>query len=667
MKPRPQSSARTIAIASVLLALTLLVYLPVRTFDFVNYDDPDYVTNNLHVRSGLTADGVLWALTSQDAGNWHPLTWLSHMLDCRLFGLNGGGHHLTSLALHALNTLLLFWVLWRLTGALWRSAWVALLFALHPLHVESVAWVAERKDVLSAAFFFLTILAYIRFVERRTPGRYLAVLLSFCLGLMAKSMLVTLPAVLLLLDVWPLQRTPKIAWRTLLLEKAPLFAVSLTASLLTFLAQRHAGAVTGMDSIPLLSRLANACVSYLTYLIETAWPAGLAAFYPLPVTLPALEAVAAAAAVVALSLLAWRSVRSRPYLFAGWLWYLGTLVPVIGLVQVGSQSRADRYTYLPLIGIFIISAWGLADIVERRPRARSLAVTFAIVSAVACAAATSRQLPYWRNTAALFNHALDVNPENFIALDGLGTLLREQGRQHEAIVKYEAALRIRPSYEPTYVHLAGALLADNRPGASLAQLQQALALNSADPEVYVDLGAALIRLDRFAEAERYYREALSLRPDDAAAHSGLGMALAEQGRIAEGLQQLREAVGINPAYASGHYNLGRTLGLAGQTAEAAAEFTTTVKLEPGNAEAHYNLGTALGNLDRFDEAIREFRIAVQLKPAYVNAHLNLGSALAAAGHLEDAASQFREALRLQPDLPEARRALQEISNQSHDR
>ena len=667
MKPRPQSPARLIAIASVLLALTLLVYLPVRSFDFVNYDDPDYVTENPHVRAGITADSVAWALTSQDAGNWHPLTWLSHMLDCRLFGLNGGGHHLTNLALHALNTLLLFWVLWRLTGALWRSAWIALLFALHPLHVESVAWVAERKDVLSAAFFFLTILAYIRFVERRTPVRYLAVLLSFCLGLMAKSMLVTLPFVLLLLDVWPLQRSPKTRWRPLLLEKAPLFAVSLAASLLTFLAQRHAGAVTAMDSIPLLARLANACIAYLTYLFEAVWPAGLAAFYPLPVKLPALQAVAAAAAVLALSLLAWRSIRSRPYLFVGWFWYLGTLIPVIGLVQVGSQAHADRYTYLPLVGIFMIVAWGLANIVERWPRAQTLVVTLALASAAACIAATSRQLPYWQNTATLFNHALDVNSENFIALDGLGNLLHTEGRNQEAIARYEAALRIRPSYEPTYVHLASALLADNRPDASVAQLQQALALNSADPEVYVDLGAALIRLDRFAEAERYYREALSLRPDDAVVHSGLGMALAEQGRAAEGLQQLRAAVAINPAYASGHYNLGRTLGLLGQTAEAVAEFAATVQLEPGNAEAHYNLGTALGNLERFDEAIREFRIAVQLKPGYVNAHLNLGSALAALGHLEDAASQFREALRLQPDLPEARRALQEVSNPSRDR
>ena len=420
MNPKPDSSARLIAIAAVLLALTLLIYLPVRSFDFVNYDDPDYVTNNPHVRSGITADSVAWALTSQDAGNWHPLTWLSHMLDCRLFDLNGGGHHLTNLALHALNSLLLFWLLWRLTGALWRSAWVALLFALHPLHVESVAWVAERKDVLSAAFFFLTILAYIRFVERRTPIRYLAVLLAFCLGLMAKSMLVTLPFVLLLLDVWPLQRSPKTAWRPLLLEKVPLFVISLAASVLTFLAQRHAGAVTGVDSIPILARLGNACISYLTYLFETVWPAGLAAFYPLPVKLPAVQAIAAAAAVLALSVLAWRSVRSRPYLFVGWFWYLGILVPVIGLVQVGSQAHADRYTYLPLIGIFVVAAWSLASIVERWPRTQAIVTALAIASAAACAATTSRQLPYWQNTATLFNHALDVNSENFIALDGLG-------------------------------------------------------------------------------------------------------------------------------------------------------------------------------------------------------------------------------------------------------
>jgi tetratricopeptide (TPR) repeat protein len=639
----------------------LFVYLPVRNFDFVNYDDPDYVTENLHVRSGLTANGVAWALTSRDAGNWHPLTWISHMLDCQFFGLNGGGHHLTSLALHLLNTLLLFWVLMRLTGALWRSASVALLFALHPLHVESVAWVAERKDVLSATFWFLTILAYIRFVEQRTLRRYLAVLLLFCLGLMAKSMLVTLAFVLLLLDVWPLKRWPEAGWRSLFLEKLPLIAVAAAASLITFVAQRHAGAVTGLDSIPIPVRLGNACISYLTYLIQTVWPAGLAAFYPLPLALPAVQAIASAASLVALSVLAWRSVSRRPYLFTGWFWYVGALVPVIGLVQVGSQSHADRYTYLPLVGIFVIAGWGLADIVEWRPRTRTLVVTLAVAATTAWISTTSRQLSYWRSTAPLFEHALDVTSGNFIALDGLGNLLRTEGRHREAIARYEAAVRMRPGYEPTHVHLASALLADDRPDESIAEAKEALSLNPLDPEAHVDLGAALLRLSRFAEAEHEYREAVSLKPGDAVARSGLGMALAEQGRTEQGLEQLREGVAINPDYASGHYNLGRVLGLLGRTAEAVDEFTATVRLEPGNAEAHYNLGTAFGNLDRFEEAIREFKIAVQLDPGYVNAHLNLGSALAAAGHPDEAASQFREVLRLRPNFPEAQRALEQLA------
>jgi hypothetical protein len=446
--PNASSKAKLIAIVSVLLALTVFVYLPVRGFEFVNYDDPDYVTENLHVRSGLTANSVAWALTSRDAGNWHPLTWISHMLDCQLFGLNSGGHHLTNLALHALNTLLLFWVFTRMTGALWRSAWVALLFALHPLHVESVAWVAERKDVLSATFWFLTTLAYIRFVERRTLGRYLAMLLWFCLGLMSKAMLVTLPFVLLLLDVWPLKRLPEgglpptAGWWSLFLEKAPLIAVAAAASAVTFVAQRRAGAVTGLDSIPILARTGNACISYLTYLFQAVWPANLAVFYPMPIQFPVLQAVAAAASVVALSLLAWRSVRRRPYVFTGWFWYLGTLVPVIGLVQVGSQARADRYTYLPLVGVFAIAGWGLAEIVERRPRAQALVVTLAVAATAAWTATTSRQLLHWRSTAALFDHALDVTSNNYVALDVLGGLLQAEGHHREAIARYEAALRI---------------------------------------------------------------------------------------------------------------------------------------------------------------------------------------------------------------------------------
>jgi tetratricopeptide (TPR) repeat protein len=679
MKRKPQAApaaptgsnhsqiAKPAALAAALVLLTLLIYLPVRNFEFVKYDDPDYVTNNPHVRSGLTVDNAVWALTTNHAGNWHPLTWLSHMLDCQLFGLDSGAHHLTNVALHAAGTLLLFLVFWRLTATFWRSAWVALLFALHPLHVESVAWIAERKDVLSSVFFFLAIFCYIRFVERRTAGRYAAVLVSFCLGLMAKSMVITLPFVLLLLDVWPLKRAPKLqfppgkGWGSLLLEKVPLFALSGAASAITFLAQRHAGAVSGLDSVSVLARIGNACISYVTYLAELVRPAGLAAFYPMPIRIPAVEAVAACGLVVAVSVLVLRAAGSRPYLFTGWFWYLGTLVPVIGVVQIGAQAHADRYTYLPSVGIFLMVSWGLAEVAERHPRAKALIAVLASVSTVACLAATSRQLDYWRNTRALFGHALEVTSGNYIAHNGLGDALRSEGRVREALAQYEAALRLRPWYEPTHVHLSQALLADGHPEAAIREAERALALNPGDPDAYVNLGAALLRLDRFPDAESAYRRAISLDPGDPVAHSGMGLALSEEGQAAEGLPELRQAVEIDPAYADGHYNLGRILGLLGRTTEAIAEFTTTVQLEPSNAEAHFNLGTALGNAQRLDEAIREFRLAIRLKPDYVNAHLNLGRAQLAAGRNGEAAAEFTEVLRLRPDSPDARSGIQEAA------
>ncbi len=665
--PSRARSAKPAVLASALVLLTLLVYLPARSFEFVNYDDPDYVTNNPHVRSGLTADNAAWALTSNHAGNWHPLTWLSHMLDCRIFGLDGGAQHLTNVALHAAGTLLLFLVFWRLTGALWRSTWIALLFALHPLHVESVAWIAERKDVLSAVFWFLAIGSYFRFVERRTPGRYAALLVSFCLGLMAKSMVITLPFVLLLLDVWPLNRAPELrfppgaGWGPLLREKIPLFALSGVVSTITFLAQSHAGAVTGLDSISVLARIGNAGISYVTYLVELGWPAGLAVFYPMPIRFPAVEAAAACGLVIALSALVLRAARRRPYLFTGWFWYLGTLAPVIGIVQIGAQAHADRYTYLPSVGIFLMAAWGLAEFAERHGRAKSLAFLLAAASTAGCLAATSRQLSYWRNTRSLFGHALEVTTGNYVALNGLGDSLRSEGRLPEALAEYQAALRLRPWYEPTHVHLAQALVADGRPEEAVREAEQALGLNPGDSEAYVNLGAALMRLGRFPDAESAYRRAISLDSDDPVAYSGVGLALTEEGRSAEGIEELRRAVDIDPAYADGHYNLGRTLGLQGRTAEAITEFTTTVQLEPSSAEAHFNLGTALGNAGRLDEAIREFRLAIRLKPGYRNAHLNLGRALAAAGRNSEAAAEFGEVLRLEPDSADARSALEEAA------
>jgi tetratricopeptide (TPR) repeat protein len=620
VRPKPLD----FCICLLLLAATLAVYSQVRNYEFVNYDDPEYVGENPHVRAGLTADSVAWALTSFDAANWFPLTWITHMADYQFFGMESGWHHLTNVWLHALNALLLFAVLKRMTRARWPSALVAFLFALHPLHVESVAWVAERKDVLSAFFWFLTLWCYARYVERPGVGRYLTVLLAFSLGLMAKPMIVTLPFVLLLLDVWPLRRSP-LPW----LEKLPLLALSAGASLVTFLAQRSSGAVAPLAGTPLALRMENALVSYLVYIGDMLWPAGLAVLYPLPRALPVLGVAAAGLALAGISLVVARQWRARPYLAVGWCWYLGTLVPVIGLVQVGTQSHADRYTYVPMIGLTIMLAWGAAELVERWPRARKAVIAAAVVACSASLAVTWFQIQYWASTETLLGHTLEVTSDNFITHHNLADYYLQHGRNEEARQHDAEALRINPMYMEARLNLALALSLLGRPG----------------------------------DAEVEYRRALEQQPEGkqmALAHSGLGAALAAQHRTTEALPELQLAVQLRPESAEGHYNLGTALAELGRNPEAASEFTIAVRLEPEDAEAHYRLAVALAAQDKRNEAADEFAIVAQLRPADAVTQYNLAIALARAGRLDEAISHFSEALRLNPDFEAARQALREF-------
>jgi len=636
-KPPPPSFARRrwpdFWICLLLLAATLAVYSQVRHYEFVNYDDPEYVGNNIHVRAGLTAGGLVWALTSFDAANWFPLTWLSHMADIQFFGMESGWHHLTNVWLHAIDALLLFAVLKRMTGARWPSALVAFLFALHPLHVESVAWVAERKDVLSAFFWFLTLWCYARYAERPGAGRYLAVLLAFCLGLMAKPMIVTLPFVLLLLDVWPLRRA-RLPWRwnsppgkALLLEKLPLLALAVGTSVVTFLAQRHSGAVAPLVGIPLALRLENGLVSYLAYIGDMLWPANLAVLYPLPRTLPALGVAAAGLALAGISILVARQFRARPYLAVGWCWYLGTLVPVIGLVQVGTQSHADRYTYVPAIGLSIMLAWGAAELVERRPRARNAVIGAAVVACSACLAVTWFQIQYWASSERRLGHALEVTSDNFITHHNLADYYLQVNRNEEARQQEAEALRINPLYLEARLNLALALSLLGRPG----------------------------------DAETEYRRALELHPEGkqmVVAHSGLGAALAAQHRTTEALPELQLAVRLKPESADGHYNLGTALAELGRNREAASELAAAVRLQPEDAEAHHKLALALAAQGKQDEAANEFAAVAHLRPDDAVIQYNLAIALARAGRLDEAIAHFSEALRLKPGFQAAREDLQ---------
>ena len=552
-------------IGLLLTVITLALYAPVAWHEFINYDDPDYVTQNPYITGGLTANGLVWAFGQLHgtATYWHPLTWLAHMLDCQLFGLNAGAHHLVNVVFHAVNALLLFLVLQRMTGAPWRSAMVAALFAWHPLQVDTVAWVAERKNVLSTLFWILTLWAYVRYAEKcevrgcvtndkwqvtstktgwkqilspvtRHPSLYYSLaLVCFTLGLTSKPMLVTLPFVLLLLDYWPLRRfrhstisTQLSTLGRLVWEKLPFFALAAAASIITVAAHRGLGLSTEAFGLPLDVRIENALISYVRYLGKTIWPANLAVFYPQPREWPVSLAVAAGLALLIASGLAICAIRTRPYLFVGWFWFLGVLVPVLGLIQAGMQAMADRFVYVPLIGLFVCICWGGWDLVSRWPQRRILTLMTSVMALVACMIITRCQLRHWRNSQTLFEHCVRVTSDNFLAHNNLGFALATQGKLEEAKPRYLEALRIRPLFAEAHRNLGVLLTQQGKPEEAMPYLLEAVRIQPQFADVYGKLGLALAAEGRFDEAITNYREAIRLKPDLVEALNNLAWILA---------------------------------------------------------------------------------------------------------------------------------------------
>lgn len=556
----------------LLLAIAVFsVYGQALQFDFVNYDDPDYVTANVHTRAGLTWAGVKWAFGSSFAGNWFPLTWLSHMLDSQLFGLDSGWHHFVNILIHTFTTLLLFALLHRWTGSRMRSFLVAFLFALHPLHVESVAWVAERKDVLSGFFWVMTLWAYARYTARPHYFRYSVCLLAFLLGLMAKPMLVTLPLVLLLLDYWPLNRGFHI------LEKLPFFALSICVSVVTFLVHRQAGATASLELVPIATRVENALLSSCIYVVKLFWPGGLAVFYPYSQESLLVPGIVAGIALSGVTVLVLRAAPRRRFLAVGWLWYVVTLLPVIGIVQVGAQSRADRYTYIPMIGLTICLVWGIAEALRAWPAVqRALAVAACLI----CVVLTWRQVHYWRDGIALFQHAVEVTDDNYVARFNLASLFDAKGKPEEAIAELREVVRIRPAFATAHAELGQLLGQHGRAEESLRELQIAVRLS----------------------------------PDDADAHYRLGSVLGSLGRTDQAIAEFSAAARLQPDNADAHYNLGISLALTEHIQEAAGEFQTTVRLRPNDGQARYNLGIAMLTLGHVEEAIVQLTEAVRIAP-----------------------------------------------------
>jgi len=559
--------ARPRTICLLLALITVLAYSPVRHAIFVVFDDPDYIADP-HVQAGLTVPGVKWAFTTWHASNWHPLTWLSHMLDASLFGSNPGAQHFVNVLFHAANALLLFLLLYRATEKLWPAAFVAALFAWHPLHVESVAWISERKDVLSTFFGLLALLAYANYaVESKVQGPrskvwYAWASIFFALSLMAKPMLVTLPFVLLLLDIWPLERFRGLGFLTkdsdprvtghetrnttsLLLEKAPYFALTIASCIVTFLAQR-AEAVVSLEQRPVGLRVANALVSYVEYLVKAIWPAKLAIIYPLPNQIPAWQITGSAVILVLISLLTWSARKRSPYLIIGWLWFLGTLVPVIGLVQVGGQALADRYTYIPLIGIFIALSYGAADLIQRFRISSAIASVAAGLALTASLCVTEYQLRFWQNSETLFSHAIAVTKNNAIAHINLGVALEQEERWPDALKEYRLAIEIDPHRFQAHNNFANLLSTMGQREEALREYEEALRLNPNAALAHVNFATLLAEMGRFDDAMREYTDAARLAPEDPRPHYLMGKACLRHGQSAEGVKHFREALQLAP-------------------------------------------------------------------------------------------------------------------------
>ena len=536
------------AICVALVVVTLVAFGAVTRHGFVEYDDGLYVVENEHVRKGLHGDSIAWSLTATAAANWHPVTWISHMLDVELFGVHAGKHHSTNLIVHATSVVLLFLLLVRMTGVLWRPAFAATLFAIHPLHVESVAWIAERKDVLSTLFWLLTLGAWLWWLSSRTTARYVLVIALFALGLMTKPMLVTLPFTLLLFDFWPLKRTGT-GLPALLKEKTPLFVMAAASSVATVWAQKAGGALQTLEAFTLSERLANAMISYAGYLWKTVWPVSLAVFYPYPYVGLASPAVAASALILlSITVVAVRIGTKAPYITFGWLWYVGTLLPVIGVVQVGEQGMADRYTYVPLIGIFVAISWSVAALASRSRTAQLIAVIGGSCWIAALLVLTRAQVRTWVDTASLFAHAIAVTKDNWTAHNNLGRVYSEGGRPDLAIPQFEAALRIRPGFAEAHLNLALALERHGRPDEAVARYREALRLKPDYIEAHNNLANTLLRAGQPTKAITHYESALRLKPDYAEAHYNFAIALATSGRRDEAIVHFREALRIQPDF-----------------------------------------------------------------------------------------------------------------------
>jgi tetratricopeptide (TPR) repeat protein len=694
-QPSPKSGwKRTLLVCSLLALVTVAVYLPVARHGFINFDDPDYVTGNPYTQAGLRYEGIRWAITGVYSSNWHPLTWISHMMDCQLYGQKPAGHHLTNVVFHVGNTLLVFLLLRLMTGAWWRSAFVAALFALHPMHVESVAWVAERKDVLSAFFGLLTLIAYGKYVlgMKRAEGAkseirnskletnpksqvrswiyYFFALVLFALGLLSKPMLVTWPFVMLLLDLWPLDRIKDFgprSWVPLVLEKIPFFALSVASCVITFLVQKASGAVVPLNDTPVAARAANAALSYGRYLAKTFWPSNLAVFYPYEkLTWESGEVLAALVVILLATGAALWLWKSKPYWAVGWFWFVGVLVPVIGIVQVGKQAFADRYMYLPHIGLFVALVWGVAEMISRLrwPRWTGFAVGGVVL--MMATIVSSHQLTYWRDTKSLFEHTVEVTSRNHVAYTVIASELVESNRLAEAIEDCRKALEYSPCYPEAHNTLGAIYVKQEKYDEAIASYRKALECDPGYGDPCYGMANAYLKQKRYAEAESEAKEALRRNPIHLPSMYCLATALHNEGKLDEAGNYYGQLIRMNPNLFTPHRLLGNVLAMEGKTDEAIAEYRIAAKIRPEDADTHAVLGIMQMQKNQQDDAATEFLLATRIQPTNAVANYQLALIYQSRKETQKAVDYYHKTLRAQPDFVEALNNLAWLLAANHD-
>ena len=632
----------------VLATVTLAVYWQVSQFDFITLDDHIYVTLNRHIQSGITLDGFRWAFVTTYAEFWHPLTWLSLMFDYHVHGLNAGGYHLTNLILHILSTLLLFWLFNRMTGAIWKSAFVAALFAFHPLHVESVAWVSERKDVLSGFFCMLTLCLYVYYTEKPAIKRYLLVLFSFAGALMSKPIVVTLPFVLLLLDYWPLKRFESKKGNLILFqfrEKMPFFVFSAVFSIITFYAKPS----VPVKRFPLSFRLANAPVSFVTYLEKTFWPLDLAVFYPFPFQIQIWKVVFASLLILIISTAVIVAVKHLPYLFVGWLWYAIILLPVIGIIQVGNHAMADRYTYLPSVGIAVMLAWGMPLLFPREDIRKKFLFPAGISFLAIMALLAWQQCGYWKNSFKLFSHALSVTKNNYLAHNSIASALSNEGKNKEAIYHYNHSISIEPNYILTYINKGVIYTKLGQYQLAIENFNEAIRRNPDNAEAYYKRGLTYDKLGQYQRAIEDYNKAIRLKPDNDDVYIDRGIIYTKLGQYQLAIENFNEAISRNPSYVEVYHKRGYAHAKFGQYQQAIEDYNKAIRLNPNYADAYIERGVTYGERGQYQLAIKDFDEAIRLNSDNAEAHNNRGFTYFKFGQNQRAIDDYNEAIRLNPN------------------